>query len=256
MTLKVLFAIVASMMLTNELLAAEQQVLELRRYTLVDRAAEEKLDAYLENALIPALERQGLGPIGVFDQPEGAETDSVEVLLLIVGPSADAVTGAAAKLQSDEEYLRAAKEYLEIPADKPIVKRVQSELLVSFEKWPKVTPSDQQKAGKPRLFELRTYESPTEHLGNLKVEMFNQGELDIFLDCGIQPVFMGQALIGSQTPNLTYMTVYDGSEMRDECWKKFLEHPQWTKLKEVKRYLGTVSKIHKSDWVPKSYSRL
>jgi hypothetical protein len=87
--------------------------------------------------------------------------------------------------------------------------------------------------------------------------MFNDGgELDIFLDCDIQPVFMGQALVGSQAPNLTYMTVYDDATTRDESWKRFLEHPKWAKLKEVKRYLGTVSKIDKSDWVPKPYSQL
>ena len=86
--------------------------------------------------------------------------------------------------------------------------------------------------------------------------MFNDAELDIFLKCDIQPVFMGQALVGSQTPNLTYMTIYDDAKTRDACWKKFIEHPEWAVLKEVKRYLGTVSKIDKSDWVPKPYSQL
>lgn len=257
MSLKFGVAMLLLFGLASHLRAAEPQVLELRRYTLVDEASEAKLDAYLKDALVPALERQGLGPIGAFAQASREEGQPAQVLLLIVGESADAVTGAQAKLAEDKEYQEAAKEYLATPADKPILKRIESELMRSFAKWPEVKPSEQKKSDKPRLFELRTYESPTEHLGDLKVEMFNDGgELDIFLDCDIQPVFMGQALIGSQVPNLTYMTVYDDAKTRDECWKRFIEHPEWAKLKEVKRYLGTVSKIDKSDWEPKPYSQL
>ena len=39
-------------------------------------------------------------------------------------------------------------------------------------------------------------------------------------------------------------------------WKRFAEHPDWKKLREVKKYIGTVSKIHKSNWEPKPYSQL
>lgn len=233
---------------------AKNQIVEVRTYTLVDAAAEAKLDQYLETALIPALLRQGLGPIGAFDQ--SGEAEETQVLLLIAGPSVEAVTGAAAKLSKDAEYQTAAKDYLSTPANEPIVKRISSELLMSFDCWPQVTISDQKKANAPRLFEMRVYESPTENLGNLKVEMFNAGEVPIFLDCDITPVFMGQALVGDKMPNLTYMTVYDNDEARNAGWKKFSAHPDWQVLKAVKKYEGTVSKIHKSDWTPKSFSQL
>lgn len=236
--------------------AEENQVLELRTYTLVDSAAEAKLDAYLEKALIPALVKQGLGPIGAFDQAGEAKDGSVQVMLLIAGPSTEAITSAAAKLTSDDEYKAAAADYLSTPAKQPIVKRIKSELLLSFDCWPKATIPKQKQSDKDRLFELRIYESPTENFGELKVEMFNSGEVPIFLDCGIQPVFMGHALVGDLMPNLTYMTVYDDSKTRDECWGKFFKHPDWDVLKKVEKYKGTVSKIHKTDWVPKSYSQL
>ena len=96
----------------------------------------------------------------------------------------------------------------------------------------------------------------TEKKGQLKVEMFHSGEVPIFLDSGVAPVFMGQALIGDKMPNLTYMTVYDNHTARESAWKKFSAHPDWQVLKEVKKYQNTVSKIHKSDWIPKSYSEL
>ena len=43
-----------------------------------------------------------------------------------------------------------------------------------------------------RVFELRVYESANERLGDLKVHMFNNGEVPIFLDCGIQPILSGK----------------------------------------------------------------
>lgn len=232
------------------------QVLEVRTYTLVDAAAEAKLDAYLEKALIPALERQGIGPIGAFDQAAEPEDGSIQVMLLLPGASTEAVTSAATKLADDKQYLTAAAEYLNTPSDQPLVKRIHSELLMSFNCWPKVTVPMQKRDGKPRLFEMRIYESATENLGNLKVEMFNAGEVPVFLDCKIAPVFMGQALIGDKTPNLTYMTVYDDDASRQAAWKAFSQHPDWQVLKAVPKYQGTVSKIHKSDWTPKPYSQL
>lgn len=234
----------------------DKHVLELRTYTLTDAEAEKTLDAYLEGALIPALKRQGLGPIGAFAQAEPDPTAPPQVLLLIAGDSADAVVAAELELASDEAYQSAAKQYLTTPADKPVISRISSELLLSFDVWPKATASKQKQEGRDRLFELRTYESPTERLGHLKVEMFNSGEVPIFLDSGITPVFMGQALVGDKLPNLTYMTVYDDVDSRDKAWKTFVEHADWQVLKEVKKYAGTVSKIHKSDWRPKSYSDL
>ncbi len=247
---------VAILAFSNLASAEENQVLELRTYTLVDTAAEEKLDAYLEQALLPALARQGLGPFGVFDQADRSAEGAIEVMLLVSGSSVEAVTSAAAKLVLDEEYLAAGKDYLSTPADQPLLKRIRSELLLSFNCWPKVVVPKQKTADKARLFELRTYESSTEKIGQLKVEMFNSGEVPIFLDCGIAPVFMGHALIGDMMPNLTYLTVYDDAAALEVAWGNFFKHPDWQVLKEVKKYKGTVSKIHKSIWTPKSYSGL
>lgn len=252
---RMLFACLGLLVMPNAGFAqADNQILELRTYTLVDIDAEAKLDQYLEQALIPALGRQGLGPIGAFDQV--GESGEVQVMLLVAGPTTDAVTGAASKLAGDSEYQAAASEYLQTPAKQPVLKRVRSELLRAFDCWPQVMVPKQKESDQPRLFELRIYESPTEQLGDLKVEMFNAGEVPIFLDSHIAPVFMGHALIGDKLPNLTYMTVYDDDASRQQAWKTFIAHPDWKVLSGVAKYQGTVSKIHKSDWVPKSYSQL
>ncbi|MGN6546961.1 MAG: NIPSNAP family protein [Aureliella sp.] len=249
--------------------SVKRQVMEMRTYTFKDPSGVETFDKYAQTALIPALNRAGIQPVGAFSlaavQPAvaGAPTDPnakiiapPKVMLLLPAASADVIAAANAKVAADEEYQKAAADYLNIPATQPIIDRISSELLVAFNAWPEVKVPKQKKNDLPRLFELRTYESPTEHLGNLKVEMFNSGEVPIFLDCGIQPVFMGQAVVGSLMPNLTYMTVYDDASALTDAWKRFSEHPEWKKLREVKKYEGTVSKIHKSNWEAKPYSQL
>lgn len=249
--------------------SVKRQVMELRTYTFKNPDDVEIFDKYANEALIPALNRAGVAPVGAFSlaavQPQvtGAATDPnakiiapPKVMLLLPAASAEVIASANERVAGDQEYQRAAAEYLKIPANQDFIDRISSELLVAFNAWPEVKVPKQKKDDLPRLFELRTYESPTEHLGNLKVEMFNSGEVPIFLDCGIQPVFMGQAVVGSAMPNLTYMTVYDDATALADAWKRFSEHPQWKKLREVKKYEGTVSKIHKSNWEAKAYSQL
>ncbi len=231
-----------------------KQYIEVRTYQVVDEAGEAKLDAYLKDALIPALERQGLGPIGALDQ--FGSSDEIEVKLIIPGASLDAVTLASNRLADDATYQTSAREYLDTPRQNAPLKRIRSELLLAFDCWPQVTVPSQKQADKPRFFELRSYESSTEKLAALKIEMFNEGEVPIFLDAGIMPVFMGQALIGDMMPNLTYMVSFDDEAAMNAAWPEFVKHPDWKVLSGLEKYKGTVSKNNKSYWVPKPYSQL
>jgi len=50
--------------------------------------------------------------------------------------------------------------------------------------------------------------------------------------------------------------MYPNEESRLQAWKSFREHPAWKVLSKVKKYKGTVSKIHKYILVPKAYSEM
>ncbi len=230
----------------------KQQYLEFRTYHLSSAAELPQVDAYLDEALLPALKRQGIDPVGVFtDQdPEGAPN----VYLLIPLSSIDGFSVMQSKLDADAAYQSAAAEYFNAPKEEPRFSRIDSELLLSFQAFPRVRVPEQKKQGKQRLFELRSYESHSEKTGALKVEMFNSGEVPIFLDCGIQPVFMGRVLAGPKMPNLTYMTVYNDETHLKEAWSKFGPHPDWKKLSSIEKYKGSVSKIHKKLLAPRPYS--
>ncbi len=228
----------------------------LTEYQGIDPTRLPDFDSYFEKALIPSLNQQGIENVGVLTRAKPNEDGTTSLFLLIPLTNPSQLPAVIEKLSKDSGFLSNAKDYLEIDYKKPMYTRARSELLLAFDCFPKLHVPEQKTAGKDRLFELRVYESPTELLGYLKVEMFNNGELPIFTACGIQPVFMGQALVGDKLPNLTYMTVYDNAEQRDKCWEKFKQHPDWQVLKDETKYEGTVSKIHKTDLVPRPYSQL
>ena len=166
------------------------QYYELIEYQGIDVARLGELDAFLEKALIPSLNRMGIENVGALatEAPVDAKT-SMFLLMPLVGPGQ--VASVLDALGKDESFLREGKTYLETDIKKPVYSRMRSEMLLAFNCFPKLAVPTQKIANKDRLFEMRVYESPTERMGVLKVEMFNSGEVPIFLDCGIQPVFFG-----------------------------------------------------------------
>jgi len=108
----------------------------------------------------------------------------------------------------------------------------------------------------PRIFELRRYESHNLKAGKLKVEMFNEGEIDIFRKTGMTPVFFGETLIGDHMPNLLYMLTFKDMAERDAAWDRFRVHPDWKKMSAMERYRGTVSNISDTILRPESFSQV
>jgi hypothetical protein len=240
----------------STLCASGDQYYEVRSYVVGDKGDAVAIDEYLSKALVPALGRQGVGPVGVFTNSENDKTGSERFIVVIPHDDANAVAAVKAKVEADSEYQAAAKSYLSRGPKESPFQRIESELLTAMKCMPLAKVPDGSLANKDRVFELRVYESPNERLGNLKVDMFNSGEVPIFLDCNIQPIFIGKSVVGPYTPSLTYLTMYSSESARGESWKAFRVHPDWQVLKEVKKYKGTVSKIHKFVLVPKSYSQM
>lgn len=233
------------------------QYYEVRSYVLGESGDADAIDGYLQTALLPALQRQKIGTVGVFANAESDSSRNPRVIVVVIPYSnIDAISQVNASIEADAQYQSDAKTYLDRgPKDSPYA-RIQSELLVAMKCWPNLKVPDEALGNQDRVFELRVYESANERIGHLKVEMFNEGEVPIFLDCDITPIFIGQAVVGQYTPNLTYLTMYASDEARKAGWRKFLQHPDWKVLSGIDKYKGTVSKIHKYVLVPKSYSKM
>ena len=108
------------------------------------------------------------------------------------------------------------------------------------------------------MFELRTYESPTDQDHVRKVEMFNSGEFDVFEKAGFWQVFYGDTLIGSRLPNLTYMLGFEDLVDRNKKWEAFRSSPEWKKLSSSPRYTfeEIVSNITNIILKPTPYSQI
>lgn len=83
----------------------------------------------------------------------------------------------------------------------------------------------------PRVFELRTYHSPTTRQLKALHERFAGPEIKIFHRCGIHPVLYSSTLIGTGKPNLTYLTPFDDLAAREKAWAAFGADPEWLKVR-------------------------
>jgi NIPSNAP len=207
---------------------------ELRIYHLRRGPMQKRFDDFYKNAAVPAMNRAGMGPIGVFGVMIGQESPNMHVLIPHKSPESFA-TGTD-RLRADEEYRKAGAEFLDAPATDPSYVRVESSLMGAIEGVPKIEVPAGVAQNKPRIFELRTYESHSKKANKKKIEMFNIGELAIFRRAGLQPVFFGETLIGSRMPNLTYMLAFDDMAAHDKNWRTFVSDPDWKKLSSTPGY--------------------
>jgi hypothetical protein len=233
-----------------------RQYYELRQYHVQSGRQQKLTDAFLRDALVPALNRLGISPVGVFNVEIGEGSPRFHVLL--PAASVDVLATAEARLGHDADYLKAGAPFLNAPADQPAMVRVESSLMVAFEGWPNLKLPAAMAAHKDRLFELRTYESPSDQDHRRKVEMFNSGEFEVFEKAGFWQVFFGDVLIGSKLPCLTYMIGFPSLAERVEEWKTFGSLPEWKKLTSSPRYSfeSIVSNITNTILRPTDYSQI
>ncbi|QDU98029.1 NIPSNAP family protein [Lignipirellula cremea] len=234
--------------------AAEQEYYELRIYRNTDPAQQKVVGEYVQQALLPALGRQGIDRIGVFT-PTG-ETKDASLYVLIPYRSLDQLGQQNAALAEDKAYQSAAADFFALPKETPAYERIESRLMKAFAGMPVIElPAESQKKA-PRIFELRIYESHNADKARLKVEMFNKGEIDIMKAVKMAPVFYGETLISNDAPNLTYLLSASDAAAHKEHWDAFRTHPDWDVMKKLDRYKDTVTKIHSVMLEPTAYSQI
>lgn len=214
--------------------AKSREFYQIRRYQMRQGTQPKLTQSYFADALVPALSRMGLGPVGAFQCDIGPETPAY--YLLIPGDSADTLAQLSLRLAQDETFLKAAGPHWSAPASAPAFERVESWLLAAFEGWPKLTPPSASATKAKRIFQMRTYESPSEAAHVRKVEMFHKGEFECFQRAGLHPVFFGDVLVGSHLPCLTYMLSMSSLDELNARWDAFRNDPEWKKLSANPRY--------------------
>jgi hypothetical protein len=216
-----------------------------------------RLADFLQNAAVPALNRLGHKPVGVFEVMTGLPTPTV--FMLTPFATAESLATVERGLEQDQEFLRAGAAYFDAPATDPVYVRQEVSLLAAFPKMPRIEVPAAAATKGPRLFELRTYESHNERAHRAKVRMFDEmGEIDIFRRCGLTPVFFSRTLAGPRMPSLVYMLVHENLAARDKSWDAFRTDPDWKKLSATPGYTDPeiVSNITTVLLRPAAYSQI
>ncbi len=235
--------------------ATQQGYYELKVYHLTDAEQEVQLDSYLEHALIPALKRNGLKDIGVFKNIPSEQDSTQKVYLLYAFKGLKGFGELGEALSKDSVLQREGQSFINAPYDAPPYERLEVIIMKPFKEMPYLRPSSVTGERDKRVYELRSYESPTEALFQNKVEMFNEGgEVKLFEDVGFNAVFYGEVIAGSRMPNLMYMTTFKDMASRDSLWKVFFDTSKWNELWNDPYYANNVNKADILLFYPTSYS--
>jgi hypothetical protein len=255
--LKKLFGLAILLMIVSSVGAAPKgDYYQLRMYTIENTAQETAMDNYLQNAYIPALKRAGIKDVGVFKTIEGKNEGQNMIVVFIPFRSMKTIEELPVRLEKDSEFQSAAKDFREAPFDKPPYQRLEITLMKAFSATPEYHRPELASPASERVYELRSYQSATEELHRRKVKMFDEGESELFIQIGFEPMFFSKVIAGADMPNLIYMICHENEEALAANWKSFGEHPEWNRMKVLDEYLNTVS--HIDNWLlyPASYSDL
>ncbi|APQ18093.1 NIPSNAP family protein [Maribacter hydrothermalis] len=235
--------------------AQEKEYYELKTYTIKNEAQEHMVDDYLKNAYLPALKRMGIENIGVFKVRPDKFKVSDKIYVLIPFQSLVEFDKLEAMLAVDKTHLSAGAEYIHATHDKKPFERISSVLLRAFPDMPKMKPSKVEGSRTDRVYELRSYEGPTEAMYRRKVDMFNEGgEVELFDSLGFNAVFYADVISGDKMPNLMYMTTFTNMEKRNALWKDFVDSDKWKEISVMDKYLNTVSHADIHLLYPTAYS--
>jgi NIPSNAP len=231
------------------------EIYQLTVYQFKDSVQEKTLDAYLENALLPALHKLKYNQVGAFKSWANDTSVVKKIYVLVAGKSMDELSGMKDKLAKDAVYLDQGKTYLDAVYTNPPYSRMETIYLKAFSMAPELTVPSLKGPKSERVYELRSYESSTEKIFRNKVHMFNEGgEIALFKRLNFNAAFYSEVIAGSKMPNLMYMTCFENMADRDAHWKTFGSDPEWKRLSALPEYQHNVSVNEKNFLYPTSYS--
>lgn len=233
----------------------KQEYYEIRIYRISAKAQEDRVDAYLKDAYLPALHKAGIPKVGVFKPVEADTAFGKFVYVFIPFKTIEQYGKLPEILEKDKVYAEAGKSFLDAPYNDPPYVRFENILCKAFAGMPQFRDPMYSNEKSERIYEYRSYESATDAKAAKKREMFNTGgEIALFEKIGSNAIFYGEVISGSLMPRLIYMTSYTDMKSHDEHWKAFVDSEGWKKMSGLEEYKNTVSKVNPYLMHPTSYS--
>ena len=232
------------LLIAGKAIQAQKNYYQILVYHFQQSQQEQQLDTYLNTAFLPHLHSTGYKAIGVFTPLTNDTAADKKIIILLTLRSLGEAASWNRSLLASGLMAEKSPSFWNAPHDQPAYSRMESILIEAWDRAPTLqiphlsSPLDQ------HVYELRSYESPSDKYYRSKVHMFNEGgEIRLFARLGFNAVFYGDVIAGSRMPNLMYLTCFENLEARNAHWKDFFDSPEWKKLISLKEYENNVNKI-------------
>ena len=201
------------------------------------------IDTYLKNIYLPYLHKTGIQKIGVFAPVVNDTATDKKIYVWIPMQNLNVLD----KLDQEVEKLdpMGKNEIVDLEnADSSLpYSRIERIVTKSFKLHTQFEKNSSLVKSPNRIYEFRSYESPTENAHLRKVHMFNEGgEIDLFKKLNFNAVFYSKAIVGCRLPNLIYMTSFNDMADRDAHWKLFSTSPEWKAISTMPQYLKAINR--------------
>ena len=198
----------------------------LEQYFLENGTQPGRIHDFFAKALVPAMDRVHKGP-KIFLEALVAP-HMLQVALIIGVESPDQIWSISKALFSDQEFNRAFDQW---EAGEPPYVSASAALLEASAYSPEIEVSGKP-PDVPRIFELRTYHSPTARQLKALHERFAGPETKIFHRAGVHPLFYSSTIFGANRPNLTYLIPFDTLAAREKAWAAFGADEEWIRVRK------------------------
>lgn len=228
---------------------------QIKVYHCKTQAQINNTEQYLKTAFLPALHANKISKVGVFKPIDNDTAMDKRIYVFIPSSSLEKLTSLDEQFFKDRQVRSDGAAYYNLAYNEAPYERIETILLKSFTGMPHFVTPPLTAPRSERVYELRSYENPTENLHYQKIKMFNEGsEISIFSRLNFNAVFYADVIAGCHMPNVMYMTTFNSKADRDEHWKQFSADAEWKKLALVPEYLNSVSKHDINLLRPTEYS--
>ncbi|MGC8791935.1 MAG: NIPSNAP family protein [Bryobacteraceae bacterium] len=211
----------------------------LQQFFLKQGSQVTRIHDFWSKGCLPALGKVHSGPVILL---ESLVAPHMPQYVAIVGyRSLAEIEKVQSALHAQPEFQKALAEWERDP--EPPYEHYSTSLLEATDYSPEVKPLDPPPKT-PRIFELRTYHSPTLRQLRALHERFAGPEIKIFHRVGVYPVLYTSTIYGANQPNLTYLIPFESLVAREKAWAAFSADPEWARVrKESIELHGQISSV-------------
>ncbi len=201
------------------------------------------IDAFLKNTFLPYMHENGIKKVGVFAPVDNDTATDKKLYVWVPFKNIQKLDELDQKIEALDPMAKAAIIHLENADGSLPYTRIEKIITRAFKFQPEYITKSSLTKSSNRIYEYRSYESPTEAMHLRKVHMFNEGgEVTLFESLNFNAIFYSKVIAGSNMPNLIYMTSFNNMEDRNTHWKSFVEAPLWKKISVAPEYLNSVNR--------------